>query len=133
MAVSLSGLKMPWLDKNRTAQPGRYRTDKKTGESVTIQEWYRRNPDDRKRSSVACPYFMPDLDAIYGGAWKSVVDGSELSSRSNRTEHNKRNGVIDVGDKFWSETGDDIKRTEELMGYDPSLIGAPEFTWKDRS
>lgn len=132
MTVSLSGLNMPWLDKNRSCQPGRYRTDKATGESVTIQEWIRRNPDNRKRGAVALPMYMPDLDAIYGGPWKSIVDGSELSSRSNRKEHNKRNEVVDVGDKFWSSDGDDIKRTEEIMGYDKSLIGDPSFTWGKR-
>lgn len=132
MTVSLSGLKMPWLDKNRTVQPGRYRTDKATGESVTLQEWHRRNPVERKRGSVALPYFVPDVDTAYGGAWKSIIDGSEISSRTNWREHNKRNEVVDVGDKYWSKDGDDIKLTEEIMGYDKSLIGAPEFTWGKR-
>lgn len=129
MAISLSKLDLPWLAKDRAVQPGRYRTDKATGESVTIQEWHRRNPDERKRGSVDIPYFVPDVDSVYGGSWQSIVDGKEISSRSNWREHNKRNGVVDVGDKFWSPDGDDIKRTQEKMGYDPSLIGDPSFRW----
>lgn len=132
MTISLSGLDMPWLKKDRQCQPGRYRTDPKTGESVTIQEWYRRNPPQRKRSHLAGAYFVPDVDAAYGGAWKSIIDGSEISSRSNWREHNLRNGVVDVGDKFFSPDGDDAQLTKDIMGYDPSLIGAPEFTWGKR-
>ena len=35
---------------------------------------------------------MPDLEAF-----RSPVDGSVISSRSNLREHNRRNGVSDVG------------------------------------
>jgi len=129
MSMSLSGLDLPWLKKDRPCQPGRYRTDPKTGESVTIQEWRRRNPDERKRGEVASPYFVPDVDAAYGGSWESIIDGTEISSRSNWREHNRRNDVVDVGDKYWSEDGDDIKTTEEKMGYAPELIGSKDFYW----
>jgi hypothetical protein len=90
-----------------------------------------------KRSSLPTPYFMPDVDAAYGGAWKSIVDGSEISSRSNWREHDKRNEVINVGADFWAKDGDDVAYTREKMGYDPSLIGKKddgdgvEFGWKD--
>lgn len=129
MPVSLSGLDLPWLDKARKPQPGRYRTDAATGESVTVREWHRRNPPVAKRGDVAVPYFMPDVDSVYGGSWKSIVDGSEISSRSNWREHNRKNEVVDVGDRFWSPDGDDIKTTEERMGYDPSLVGSSDFFW----
>ena len=135
MSVSLSGLDLSFLRKNdpNAIQRGRYRLDKKSGELVPLREWHRRNPQVSRRSSkIASPHFMPDVDAVYGGAWQSIVDGSEISSRSNWREHNKRNEVVDIGDKFFSPDGDDIKRTEEIMGYDPSLIGASEFTWGKR-
>jgi hypothetical protein len=135
MTVSLSGLDLSFLRKDNPSAcaPGRYRIDPETGEAIPAHVHARKYHIEKKRGDVAVPYFMPDLDAIYGGPWKSVVDGCELSSRSNRAEHNKRNGVVDVGDTFWSADGDDIKRTEEIMGYDKSLIGDPSFTWKDRS
>lgn len=136
MSVSLSGLDLSFLRKHdpNTCAPGRYRIDPEDGKAIPAHVHARKYRIKPKRSTaVALPAFMPDLDANYGGPWKSVVDGSELSSRSNRREHNKRNQCIDVGDKFWSSDGDDVKRTEEIMGYDKSLIGHPDFTWKDRS
>jgi hypothetical protein len=131
MTISLSGLDLSFLRKPKGFRPktGRFRTDPKTGESVTIQEWYRRNPVQSKRGDVVCPLYIPDVDAAYGGAWQSIIDGSEISSRSNWREHNKKNDVVDVGDKFFSPDGDDVKRTEEIMGYDKSLIGHPDFVW----
>jgi hypothetical protein len=123
MPVSMSGLDLPWLKKDRPCQPGRYISDEARARRLDAARHAR-----AMRSSVASPYFVPDVDAAYGGAWKSIVDGSEISSRSNWREHNKRNAVVDVGDKFWSPDGDDIKRTEEKMGFDPSLIGQ-DFHW----
>ncbi len=123
MAVSLSSLSLPWLDPSRKCQPGRY---------ITPEAKQRRIQAERRkrelRSDIATPFFMPDVDAAYGGAWQSIVDGKEISSRSNWREHNKRNQVVDVGDKFWSPDGDDIKRTQEKMGWDPTLIGK-DFVW----
>lgn len=127
--ISLSKLDLSFLKKDAGAgvQPGRYRYDPEEGIIPAAKAaWKKRGPN--KRGTVATPYFAPDVDAIYGGSWKSIIDGSEISSRSNWREHNKRNAVVDVGDKFWSPDGDDIKRTEEKMGYDPSLIGK-DFYW----
>ena len=141
MGVSLSGLDLSFMKKDDPAkvERGRFRWSSKAGRFVTVDEWHRLHPKENKCGSVPHPYFIPDVDAVYGGAWQSIVDGSEISSRSNWREHNKRNGVVDVGDKFWSADGDDIKRTEEKMGYDPSLIGKKDdgdgisFEWKARS
>lgn len=143
MTVSLSGLDLSFLRKNDpdAKQPGRYRLDKASGEMVPLHEWHRRNPNIHagKHSDTGKPYFMPDVDAHYGGAWKSIIDGTEISSRSNWREHNIRNGVVDVGDNYWSEDGDDVRRTEKMMGYDPSLIDKKDdgdgisFEWKTPS
>lgn len=131
MSVSLSGLDLSFLRKNDPAsvQRGRFRYDAEEGVIPAWQHARKHSGPDKRSRKVALPHFMPDVDAVYGGAWKSIVDGSEISSRSNWREHNRRNGVVDVGDKFWSADGDDIKRTHEKMGYDPSLIGHPDFTW----
>lgn len=137
MPVSLSGLDLSFLRKNDPAgiQPGRFRYDEEEGVIPAAQHARKHRREDR-RSDLPTPYFVPDVDQAYGGAWKSVIDGSEISSRSNWREHNKRNGVVDVGDKFWgnggSEDRDEIQITEEKMGYDPSLIGKSEtFTWTE--
>lgn len=131
MSVSLSGLDLSFLRKNdrNGVQRGRYRYDEDEGVIPAWQHALKHQAPDRRSTDVASPMFVPDVDAVYGGAWKSIVDGSEISSRSNWREHNKRNGVVDVGDKFWSADGDDAARTREKMGYDPSLIGHPDFTW----
>jgi hypothetical protein len=133
MSVSLSGLDLSWLKKPATVERGRYRVDAATGELVTAREWHKRNPVIRKRGDVALPYFMPDVDQAYGGSWKSIIDGSEISSRTNWREHNKRNDVLQVDGDYWGKTEDDyVTEIEERMGYDPSLVGNSEaFNWKD--
>jgi hypothetical protein len=133
MAISLSGLNLDFLrkeDPNRI-QPGRYRYDIEEG-VIPANRAAHKKRSISKRGTVATPYFAPDVDAIYGGSWRSIVDGTEISSRSNWREHNRRNQVVDVGDKFWSPDGDDAKTTREKMGYDPSLIGDPSFSWGKR-
>ncbi len=137
MAVSLSKLDLSFLNKAdpNAIQRGRYRYDAEDG---VIPAWQHHAKHYREpaRGDVALPYFVPDVDAVYGGEWKSIIDDSTISSRSNWREHNKRNGVVDVGDKFWSADGDDAKYNAEKMGYDPSLIGKKDdgdgisFNWK---
>lgn len=134
MPVSLSGLDLSFLRKAdpKACQPGRYALHNNQVLPAQLARRLRRaEAGDSKRSDLPTPYFMPDVDAAYGGAWKSIVDGSEISSRSNWKEHDKRNGVVNIGTDFWAKDGDDIRYTEEKMGYDPSLIGSPDFAWKD--
>ncbi len=124
MPVSMSGLDLPWLKKDRPCQPGRYISDEARERRIAAAKHAR-----AIRSDVASPYFAPDVDAVYGGSWASIIDGSEISSRSNWREHNKRHGVVDVGDRYWADDGDDVKRTAEKMDYAPELIGSPDFHW----
>ena len=121
MTVSMHGLDLSWMNDPANRLPA--------------QEPRKRARTASKRSTVVgCPYFVPDVDSAYGGSWKSIIDGTEISSRSNWKEHNKRNGVLQVGPGYWGETKDkdicDI--TSEKMGYDPSLIGK-DTTWVDPS
>jgi len=140
MPVSMSGLDLGFLKKQDPAkvERGRFRFDAEDGVIPAAMHARKHRKPSKRSTAVALPHFMPDVDAVYGGAWHSVVDGSEISSRSNWREHNKRNGVVDVGDKFWSADGDDVRRTEEKMGYDPSLINKKDtgdgisFEWKTR-
>ncbi len=137
--VSLHNLDLSFLNKRAKVERGRFKFDEELGVIPSALHARRHRKPNKRSTKVALPHFMPDLDANYGGDWKSIVDGSVLSSRSNRKEHNKRNGCIDVGDKFWSADGDDAKRTREKMGYDPSLIGKQDtgdgvsFGWKTPS
>jgi hypothetical protein len=136
MTVSLSGLDLSFLKRPGKVDRGRFKYDKDLDTVMTSAQYGHRHRKPSKRATaVACPTFVPDVDAIYGGEWKSIVDGSTISSRSNWREHNKRNGVVDVGDKFWSADGDDAARTRGIMGYDPSLINKKDdgdgisFSW----
>ena len=72
---------------------------------------------------VAAPFFMPDITEA-----RSPIDGTLISSRPVRDEHNRRNDVVDVGNdaslqrpKPWVEpTGvrEDIQRAlQETGGY----------------
>lgn len=133
MAVSLSKLDLSFLKKAdpNAIQRGRYRYDAEEGViPAQLHAWKHRRPD-RRSTEVAQPYYAPDVDAAYGGAWRSIIDGSVISSRTNWKEHNKRNGVLEVGPGYWGETKErdlcDI--TAEKSGYDPSLIGASDFNW----
>jgi hypothetical protein len=133
MPVSLSGLDLSFLRKNdpAAALPGRYRYDADAG-VIPAAEHARKHRRPDRRSDVAAPYFMPDVDQAYGGAWKSIIDGTEISSRPNWREHDKRNEVVNVGCDYWSKDGDDMKTTQDRMGYDPSLVGNSEtFRWVD--
>jgi hypothetical protein len=134
--VSLSKLDLSFLKKPNPAicQPGRYRIDPNSGKAISAAQHerkYRKRPN--KRGTVATPYFMPDVDAAYGGSWKSIVDGSEISSRTNWREHNKRNGVMQVDGDFWGKTSDDyVTEIQDRMGYDPSLTEKKDvFSWKN--
>ena len=128
MAISLSGLDLGFLRKPdpKAVQPGRFMTDE-----AKLRQRERVQRAEAKRSEVATPYFMPDVDVAYGGAWKSIIDGSEISSRSNWVEHNRRHGVIQAVDVYGHLTPDEeIARSREIMGYDPSLVGKSEvFDW----
>lgn len=135
MPASMSGLDLSFLRKNdpHSCQPGRYRFDAEDG-VVPADVHARKHRKPNKRSTkVACPMFMPDVDQAYGGAWKSIIDGTEISSRTNWREHNKRNGVSEVGPGYWGENKgrDIVDITAERMGHDPSLVNSDVFTWKD--
>lgn len=134
MSVSLSGLDLPWLKKDRACASGRYRIDPETGAAIGAREHaarYRQRPD--RRGTVALPYFMPDVDAAYGGSWKSIIDGSEISSRTNWREHNKRNGVLQVDPDYWGKTEDDhVTEIRARMQIDePVDTDDVEFTWSE--
>jgi hypothetical protein len=135
MAISLSNLDLSWLKEPAMVERGRYRVDASTGELVTSREWHKRNPNvhGRKRGTVACPSYMPDVDVAYGGAWKSIIDDTPISSRTNWREHNKRNDVVCVDKDYWGHTETDhVAEIEARMEFDPSLVGSSEaFSWKD--
>jgi len=135
MTISMSGLNLSFLRKNNldTARPGRYRYDAEEGVIPAHVHAHKHRRPDRRSTEVALPFFMPDVDAAYGGAWKSIVDGSEISSRSNWREHNKRNCVLQIDGDHWGKTEDDyVTQIEKRMGYDPSLIGNSDtFSWKE--
>jgi hypothetical protein len=120
MPISLSGLDLAFLENPDNRLPDEMKVRRK------------RQPRGPRSDCVASPYFMPDVDSAYGGSWKSIIDGTEISSRTNWREHNRRNGVVQVDPDYWGKTQDDyVTENKERMGYDPSLIGHPDFQWKE--
>lgn len=132
--VSLSKLDLSFLKTPPTVKAGRYVWDEKAQKLIPASQKARARARaaSRKRGTVATPYFVPDVDAAYGGSWKSVIDGSEISSRTNWREHNKRNGVTQVDPDYWGKTEDhhvsEIRARMELDAPAQSEDGV--FSWK---
>ena len=66
-----------------------YRWDRRTGEMVEV------TPPDRSIKHQIM------TDAYSNEPTKSPVDGKMITSRAELREHNKRNGVVDVGNDPW--------------------------------
>ena len=115
--ISMSGLDLSWmLDPANRLPPQKKR---------------RYRPPNR-RGTVASPMVMPDVDSAYGGSWKSIIDGTEISSRSNWREHNKRNGVLQVDPDYWGKTEDHhVSEIRNRMEFDaPVQDEAGVFSWR---
>ena len=132
--ISLSKLDLSFLKKPEGGKPksGHWRWSSKAQKFVTMREWHKLHPPSKKRGTVALPYFMPDVDAAYGGAWKSIIDGSEISSRPNWREHNKRNGVAQVDPDYWGKTDDHhITQIRDRMEFGAPVTSEDSvFSWK---
>lgn len=132
--VSLSKLDLSFLKKPAAVKAGRWVYDEKKGELIPVSKHYRAKARAaaKKRGTVATPYFMPDVDAAYGGAWKSIIDGSEISSRPNWREHNKRNGVAQVDGDYWGKSDDHfVSEIKARMEFDePVTSNDSVFSWK---
>jgi hypothetical protein len=119
MAISLSGLDLPWLDAASMGR-GRFRYDEERG-VIPVQEC-----SGIERDGAA--YVLPDLDRIYGeDNFISVIDDTKITSRSQLREHNKRHGVIQTGDVRGEQLRD---KTKEYMRHNPDLRNSAEFSWK---
>lgn len=133
--VSLSKLDLSFLKKADPAkcQGGSWRWSSKAEKFVTHAQWHKLHPPSKKRSKLPTPYFMPDVDAVYGGSWKSIIDDTEISSRSNWREHNKRNGVLQVDRDYWGKTEDhnvtQVRERMEIGATTPETDGV--FSWKE--
>lgn len=46
----------------------------------------------------AGPMVMPDIDVVYGGGFRSPIDGEFITSRSQLRRHEIRHGVRQAGD-----------------------------------
>lgn len=116
--ISMSGLDLSWMRDPANRLPP--------------QPKMRRKRPPNRRGTVASPMVLPDVDSAYGGSWKSIVDGSEISSRSNWREHNKRNGVTQVDPDYWGKTDDHyVTQIRERMELDaPVQSGDVDFSWK---
>lgn len=66
----------------------RFIWDKEVQDFVEVQPGYK-----PRRPQQSGPYFVPDIVPF-----TSILDGTEISSRPQLEEHNRRHRVIDVGD-----------------------------------
>lgn len=91
-------------------------------------EWRSKNVPESKRSNMPCPRtIMPDLNVAYPeGGFRSPIDDTWISSRSQLREHNARHGVFQSGDIRGHQIRENMKKH---MRYDPSLIGSKDFSW----
>ncbi|MGP0041535.1 MAG: hypothetical protein ACLPJW_12710 [Rhodomicrobium sp.] len=80
MAISLSGLDMPWLGK--TPLP---KKPKRRG-----------RPPKSKRSDLASPYYMSDIKPFIS----PVGDTPLISSRPQLAAHCREHGMVQVGDEL---------------------------------
>lgn len=71
-----------------------YVYDRETRELVPAQEYYAKQQKGVKRSSVASPMIMRDIQPFLNVA----VDGKEITSRSQRREMMKQHGLVEAGD-----------------------------------
>jgi hypothetical protein len=83
-------------------------------------------PDpDAKPLRTKGPYVMGDLDQAYGGdGFRSPVDGSQITSRSQLREHNKQHNVEQCGDVSLGE----YTRHVEACQNDSPTTGV-DFQW----
>lgn len=84
MPISLSGLKMPWLNdpaKRLPPSPPKQRI----------------NWSEGRAKNVATPYFMKDIAPFVNIATR---EGGEITSRSQLREFEKRTGLVQVGNDF---------------------------------
>ena len=59
--------------------------------------------------------YMPDLDSVYGGGFKSPIDGEFITSRSQLRAHERKHGVKQCGDYKPGELiGRENKRVERI-------------------
>lgn len=70
--------------------------DPETNELVEPREYAKRKRARTLRCRVGSPVMIADFAP--DRAFISPVDGSLITSRRDREEHNRRNGVVDVGD-----------------------------------
>ncbi len=113
--VSFSGLDLSFLKdpKNRLPpQPAKRRAGRKA---------------PSKRSSLACPSLVPDINSIYaGGGYKSPIDNTFISSRSQLVEHDRKHGVVQCGE-MKGKIGMDAQA--KRFGWDQPKPDV-EVTWK---
>jgi hypothetical protein len=76
----------------KKVQRGHYLQDKETGKFIPADEWQAKYGANRRRQ--VSWQVMPDISP-----YKSVIDGSEITSRSKHRTHLKDHGCIEVGNE----------------------------------
>lgn len=131
MAVSMTGLDMPWLKKNRAPVKGRFVYDERKGKVVTAERYHRENwsKTAKKRSSLATPHFVSDIAPFVANATDKPV---EISSRSQLRAYERGNGIRQCGDYKPGEIiSGQNKRWQEATAISEADKAAADFKWTD--
>lgn len=129
MAVSLSGLDMPWLSPKRSVKTGRFLYDEKKGKVVTAQQWAKANFSKlhRKRAeNVPIPTFVSDIKPFVNVVTK---DFHEISSRSQLRAFERSSGYRQVGNDF--EPGQIAREKEQQKAEWEQLASTVDHGWTD--
>lgn len=114
MAISLSGLAMPWLGDNAFL-------------SIPKKQ---RNAHRPKRSKLAAPMVMADIDRAYGGdGFVSPCDRTLISSRSKLREHNNKHGVRQYGDVPLADHTASMEKHMDAATPSPQEKKGVSFEW----
>ncbi|MXX90247.1 MAG: hypothetical protein F4Y68_13570 [Boseongicola sp. SB0665_bin_10] len=84
----------------------RYRYDRDFGCMVEVTPWTGHNDPPPRNDELAAPLLQ--IDAYHRNPVQSPVDLTALESRQDVREHNRRNGVIDIG----NDRGPDVPRRD---------------------
>lgn len=94
-----------------------------TGERFTLSD----DEVASRRNRREGPFVLPDIDRVYGGGFKSPIDGEFITSRSQLRRHERTHNVRQAGD---FKPGDLIKREQARVARIRERAKGGLFEWQ---
>ncbi len=94
-----------------------------TGERYTLSE----DEISERRNRRDGPFVLPDIDRVYGGGFKSPIDGQLITSRSQLRRHERTHNVRQAGD---FKPGDLIKKEQARVARIRERAKGGLFEWQ---